>query len=127
MAASTMALPASGTSTWTVKIESCGDDMGCVQIGVCTGDDSGHRIAWTLMPYNGRLVRSTYAQRRLPGNEAAQQGALARASAALLGEPPLCNLPDGHDTQALVDRQGRPTNLHPVSYTHLTLPTICSV
>ena len=94
-AVGSLPLPASGQSSWTVCIEGCDggtSSLGCVQIGVC---DLEHRVAWSLLPYNGRLMRSRCQQ------------------AATLGDrdvPP--ELPDGHDTQALVDTRGRPTNLH---------------
>lgn len=85
-------LPDVGVSFWTVIIES-DENMGCMQIGVC---DPEAGIAWSLMPYNGRLMRS----RCQPGEALTS---LPRGSGAM---------PDGHDTQALVDAKGRPTNLH---------------
>ena len=101
-------LPREGKSAWSVRIEHCVDEnknMGCVQIGVC---DAGNSVAWSIMPYNGRLLRSYIGTCGRQG-EARQR--LWRRTSASSNEALPPGLPDGHDRQALVDTNGRPTNL----------------
>lgn len=100
-------LPITGKSTWWVRIEEqVGENLGCVQIGVC---DAGCRYSWSLMPYNGRLMRSVISSddRQQPDSWVWPVRTVQVGRAAM---PP--ELPDGHDTQALVDGNGRPRNLH---------------
>ena len=87
-------LPTSGVSVWDVRIVA---DFGCVHIGVC---DVANSVAWSMMPYNGRLLRSEIGV-----------GRVSSATGALSLHTLPASLPDGHDTQALVDPMGRPTNL----------------